>query len=404
MEGQDEQQQAPLELPDTVISDLDFNEAFDESLADFANLDTWSSASDLAGLSERLQQEIQEAQRVHNDTRGTIRDAIIPRLKESPFAPPNVGLYRATPSEVEKALRGWLFAGKVEAVDGTNTIIDMLPITIVQIGVCATSYRGQRGEWGHRMFRRDLRRRSRNAVDDALALLEARRSRTGYDRSSKRDQYNDLMRRGLMAYAERAVLARKCEADWRMGQGNPLAYELLMGSGMPSLIGPGVDVMRELILRHERFVYVPSSKSDRWHETLGLALEPLEYVIIETMEPYLKRVLGGHFTGDWRIPKARYLDPFYDDVFDKVVVGVYRVSKVGPAHVFYAHRDHAHQAALIAMADGALHEHRGFPLLIDLAHTLCNTMFQSDTLTSQTQVAFADAGASLDYATERMTR
>jgi hypothetical protein len=254
------------------------------------------------------------------------------------------------------------------------------------------------------MFRQDLRSRGRDTVDDALKLLEARRNRTGYGRSSRSDQFSDLTRRGMMAYAERAVLAKKCEADWRMGQGNPLAYELLMGSGMPALIEPGVEVMRSLILEHEKFVFVPSSKADRWHETVGLALEPLEYVIVETMQPYLDRVFAGHFRGAWAGPKKEFLDPFYRDVFDKVVVGVYRVSHVGPPHIFYAHRDHAHHAALIAMADGALHEHRGFPMLIDLAHTLCGTMFKGETLSGQTHTAFADAGATLDYATERMTR
>ncbi len=394
-----------LELSEDAISEADFTRAFDLNPADVFDIDTWDAdAANLAGLSDRLNYEIEQAQRLHIDTRDAIRNVIFARLKESPYAPSSVGLFRATTSEIESVARGALFNGSVEAVDGTNTVIDMLPLTVVQIGVVSTSYNGQRSEYGHRMFRRDLRNRGRDILDDTLQLLEARRNRTGYDRSSKRDQYNDLMRRGLMAYAERAVLARKCSADWRMGQGNPLAYELLMGSGMPALIGPGVEVMRELILDHKRFVFVPSSKADRWHETLGTALDPLEYLVIETMEPYLERVLGGHYTGKWREPYEKYLLSFMEDVKQEVVVGVYRVSAIGPPHVFYAHREHAHMAARIAMADSALHEHRAFPMLLDLAHTLCSTMFSSDALIAQTHVAFADAGAALDYATERMTR
>ncbi len=393
----------PLELGEDVVTRDEFLEAFDKTFDEAINVDVWET--DETAVAGRLEREIEHAQSVHNELRSTIRDVIVPRLSESPFRPPDVGIFSVKPEEIEQFLRGILFAGHVEAVDGTSKMLDMLPLSIVQLGICSTSYSGQRNEWSSRMFRQDLRRRGNSTVEDAIRLLEARRNRAGYERSSRSDKFSDLTRRGIMTYAERAVLVRKCTTAWRMGHGNPLAYELLMGSGMPALIAPGVAVMRELILGHQKFVFVPSS-ADRMYETIALSLNPGQYILIETMEPYLDKVLKGHFgeTGAWAQAKEEHLDSFYDDVKEQVVVGAYRVSEAGRPHIFYAHRDHAHVAARIAMADGALQEHRGFPMLIDLAHNLCSSLFAGNVLASQTQTAFVDVGATLDYATERMTR
>jgi hypothetical protein len=191
-----------------------------------------------------------------------------------------------------------------------------------------------------------------------------------------------------------------------MGHGNPLAYELLTGSGLAALIEPSIELLSELILQHKKFVFVPSSSSDRLIATIGSALKPLEYAIVSDSRAYLNRVLEGGYRGVTSgYDKAKTaLEKFAAAVQEEVVVGVYRVSNIGPAHIFYAHREFAHQAALIAMADGALMEHRGFPMLIDLADALCKAMFHGETLSTATDLAFLDAGSTLDFATERMTR
>jgi hypothetical protein len=135
MRTEDPSSDGPLDLPEAVISDADFVRAFDVAPADVFNTDTWNNGADLAGLSAHLNREIEEAQRIHDHTRDAIRDVIFPRLKESPFAPSSVGLFQATAEEIEKAARTQLFAGGVEAVDGTRIVIDMLPLTTIQIGV-----------------------------------------------------------------------------------------------------------------------------------------------------------------------------------------------------------------------------------------------------------------------------
>jgi hypothetical protein len=61
-------------------------------------------------------------------------------------------------------------------------------------------------------------------------------------------------------------------------------------------------------------------------------------------------------------------------------------------------------AAHIALADSLLQEHRGFPLLIDLADTVCSTTFGADTFTSSVRMAYANAGQPFRYLGERETR
>ena len=206
-----------------------------------------------------------------------------------------------------------------------------------------------------------------------------------------------------MAYAERAVLLRRSSAPWRMGHGNPAPYELLPGSGMVELVDRGLDILNELILNHERFIFVPSAPSDRTLLTIGNALRPLEYAIIDTLEDNLARVAAGHYRGPWMRVKTK-VDQFVREAGPKVVVGVFRATPIGPANMFYAHVDHAHEAAHIAIADSVLQEHRGFPMLITLADTMCGVVFGTESLVPQVQVAYGEAGAPFRYQTERQTR
>ena len=92
------------------------------------------------------------------------------------------------------------------------------------------------------------------------------------------------------------------------------------------------------------------------------------------------------------------------DLGRSVAVGVYRASDFAPPRLFYSHVDHSHEAALIALADSLLQQHRGFPLLIDLADSLCRNTFGNDVLAGALQAAFARAKAPFRYLEERSTR
>jgi hypothetical protein len=395
----------PLDLreeAETVLPD-EYKSAYGEDLTHTLDLDTWHSGDELAKLYERLESEVQEAVRQEDDTRARIRQVVFPQLRNREGAPPNAGVYQTSTDQIERAHRGYLFNGAVEACDGNCIPYDTLPLTIVQRGVCLVSYRGDQGSWVHRLFRRDLRVSGGDPVDETLELLEHRRRRTGYDQESRRDRLTSLGRRGIMAYAERAVLLRRSTAPWRMGHGNPAPYELLTGSGMVELLERSLDVLGELVLGHQRFVFVPSAPSDRMLLTLGNALRPLEYAIVDTMEDNLSRIAAGHYRGPWMRVKPR-LDQFIKEAGPKIVVGLYRATPMGPAQVFYAHADHAHEAAHIALADSTLLEHRGFPMLVTLADTVCTALFGTESLVPHVQVAYSDAGAALRYQTERQTR
>ena len=290
----------PLELrsDDETINKNEYAAAYGEDLSQTLSLDTWHSGDELLELYVRLEAEVQKAIQQEDETRESTRKKIFPLLRNREGAPHDAGVYQTTSNDIERTHRGYLFNGAVEACDGNSIPYDTLPLTIVQIGVCLVSYQGRQGSWAHRLFRRDLRVSGGNPIDDTVVdLLERRRRRTGYNQESRRDRMTSLGRRGIMAYAERAVLLEKSVAPWRMGHGNPAPYEILTGSGMVELADRGLDMLEELILQHRRFVFVPSAPSNRVLLTIGNALRPLEYAIVDTLENNLSRIADGHYRG-----------------------------------------------------------------------------------------------------------
>lgn len=391
-----------LERP--ALNTEDYEAAHGEKLSQTLDLDTWKPGANLVEMYARLEQEVAEAVRKESEYQREIRAKIFPLLRSRVGAPPQAGVYQVALERLEDVHRKILFNGGVEASDGTVVSHDTLPVTITQIGVCLVSYKGDQGSWVHRLFRRDLRTAStRNPVDETMELLENRRRRGAVNQVGTRDRLSDLARRGIMAYAERAVLLDKADAQWRMGHGSPTPYELVTGSGMVELASTSVALMRRII-EHERFVFVPSSTSARELMTIGNALNPLEYAIIDTNRDTLEKIASGHYRGEgWR-DVGEAVQDFVEECGSKLVIGMYRASKLAPAQMFYAHVDHAHEAALIALADSVLQEHRGFPMLIDLADSVCATSFGADTFSASAQIAYASAGEPFRYLSERNTR
>lgn len=383
-----------------IIDGDTFSAAYGEPLDATLNIDSWQTGGDLEGLYERLESEVQSAVATENAMRQTIRREIFPRLRDRPGAARGAGCYRATPADLRRVHRSLLFNGAVEACDGTSVEHDTLPVTITQIGICLVSYQGDQGSWTQRLYRRDLRATTGNALDDLLALLDNRAQRGSTD-NDERGRLSELARRGIMTYAERAILARKSQAPWRVGHGNPAPYELLTGSGSMDLLVRSMDVMRELILDHRKVLFVPSAPRDRNWLTLGQALYPLEFIIIETIQKRMEAVVEqGHYGKEY---KQKVFD-FCQEIGSQIVLGVYRASAAAPPYLFFAHIDYACDAALIAMADSVLQEHRGFPMLIDLADTICRTTFGNDIFNHAVQMAYAHAGEPYRFLNERQTR
>lgn len=387
--------------PVSMVGADEFREEFGEPLERTLDLETWRPGEDLGELYGQLEAQVTAALAEEAPVRAQIRASVFPRIVDHAGAPRGAGVYQATADQIAHVHRTVLFNGGVEACDGTTVTHDTLALTITQIGVCLVAYHGNSGSWLHRLFRRDLRSAVADPAEQALALIERRQRRSGIDQPDGDNQLSELARRGVMAYAERAVLLERSSAPWRLGHGNPAPYELLTGSGSMELLEAALDVLGRLIDGHRKFVFVPSVPRERGLLTIGHALRPLEYAIVDTWRDRMESIVeGGHYDKKYRALARE----FVATCGPQVVVGLYRVSAAAPPQLFYAHAEHAHEAALIAMADGTLQGHRGFPTLIDLADTVCRTTFGAGEFLDSVRLAYTDAGRPYEYLGERETR
>lgn len=384
-----------------TIGDDEFRDMFGEPLARTLDLATWRPGEDLGELYGQLEAQVTAALADEAPLRAQIRASVFPRIGDYRGAPRDAGVYQATVDDIAHVHHAVLFNGGVEACDGTTVTHDTLALTITQIGVCLVAYHGHSGSWIHRLFRRDLRSAVADPAEQAMALIERRQRRSGIDQPERDGQLSELARRGVMAYAERAVLLERSTAPWRLGHGNPAPYELLTGSGSMELLESALGVLRRLIDGHRKFVFVLSAPRERGLLTIGHALRPLEYAIVDTGHDRMEAIVeGGHYDKTYRA----LVRDFVATCGPQVVIGLYRVSDAAPPQLFYAHAEHAHAAALIAMADGTLQGHRGFPTLIDLADTVCRTTFGAGEFLDSVRLAYTDAGRPYEYLGERETR
>ena len=374
-----------------------FASLFSESLDSLLDAESWTPGADLANTYARLEREVRLS--VDRDRRvtSTIRENLFPRIGASALAGPESGVYRSTPAQIGRVHNELLLNGNVEGCAGISMNHETIAMTFIQIGVCLVSYQGDQQAWSQRMFRRDYRADGSDRIREMLSVLDKRRSEE--DRETASDRLSRLARRGIQAYAERMFLTKHTSARWRMCEGMPAPFELVSGAGLVSegdsrmtypLMEAGMEILRELLLMHRRFVFIPRRGQDRSLLTIGHALAPLEYAVIDTIGDQIEAVeQTGHYDDYQREVIAR----FRQDVGDTVVRGVFRASSMGPPQVFYAHREHVHGAALIALADSVLQEHRSYPILLDLARTVCETTFGIDSFAPQLRVAYTDAGA-----------
>ncbi|HJT20632.1 MAG TPA: hypothetical protein VJ746_09185 [Nitrospira sp.] len=388
---------ADVEIPPNQYASLT-GEPLDSTL----DIKTWQGGIQALQAFDRLEREIAEAEKMSDDIRRTVREEIFALISSS-NGPAEAGVYSVTLNELKAAQTDVLFNGLVEACDANSHVFHTLPVQIIQIAVAAVTYSGEEQTWANRIFRRDIPLRAGTSLIDETIELLKRRSGAAENGGARR-KVTDQLRRGIMTYMERAVLVEKAKAPWRMGHGNPLAYEILTGSGQVDLIRLGVPMLQRLILEHKKFIFVPSVTQKEHYLTIGDALEPLHYAIIDDASADLAKLLGGGYRGEWKTASDEVLTPFCREAGKAVVMGVYRASPMAPARMFYAHRDFVHEAARIALADSILQEHRGFPMLIDMADGICTTYFGAETLNRPTQAAFSNVGQPYRYLDERATR
>jgi hypothetical protein len=337
-----------------------------------------------------------------------VRAHLHKRLREESHDP-EAGICTVTSAELREAWKRHLVTGEVEACDGTRVTHDSVPLTVHQIGVCLTTYTVRGQSFGYRLFRHDITQREDNPID-ALEHFMRRRATTddaealGVDQSDEAPSMSSLKARAVMTYAERAMLLKRSKAPWRLGHGSALPYEILVGAGDRSLIERSITLLHELLAGHTRWIFVPSRVADRGLKTVATALSPLEYAVIGDS----RHVINGYFREGYQRPNhyelRTQLHQLRDEVARDVMQCVCRASAFAPGQMFYAHRDHVHEAARIVMADSVLAEHRGFPNLIGLADALCKQLFDARGLADTVEATYARMHQPYVYLPERATR
>ena len=376
-----------------LIDDAAFRQAFNESLAQTLDMATWPRGGDMIALYHQLEREIDSAARDEESHVDEIRRTVLPRLSQRPGRPEEAGVYHLTLNDLRRAHQTILFNGGVEACRGTVAAHDTLALTVTQLGVSLVNYQGDRGTWGHRLFRRDLRFSAGEVEDIALRVIRQRQAGAAEDSVAER-RLTQLARRGILSYAERSALTDQATAPWRLGSGNPIPYEMITGGGSMELVLRSVDLLDRLINTHRRFVFVSPETRERGLMTIGHALKPLEYAILDNGLPRLRSLVErAHYT---RRERGR-IETFIAETGPMLRLGVYRASEIGPPRLFYGHQGHIHEAALVAIADSVLHEHRAFPMLLDLAEQVCRSMFPASELAETSRLAYLDAGAHPRY-------
>jgi hypothetical protein len=384
----------------SFVSTKSFEEQFGEEILETLDIEKWRLGNDLNQEYCRMEREVREAEELETAEERKIRDRFFPQLAALTGMPRNVGKHAVDRDDIVAVHNGLLFNGGVEACDGIVQIHDTLALTIYQIGVSLVSYRGDQGTWGQRLFRRDLRQKGVD-VDEWIEFLKRRDKRDSQMRPPGQDQLGELVQKSLLDYAERAILLRRSNAPWRMGHGNPVTYELLTGGSNLDLMVHGTNVLRELVEKHQRFLFVASEPRDRLYHTIGQALRPMEYAILDTLNHRLgswlrqKRFKIGIsrkvlWDEEWVSP-AEWIPRFIDLVASKIVVGLFRPTLLAPAQLFYAHVDHSEIAAHIALADSML-KADGNSLLLEMAQRLYTSMF-GENLEALAESAYAATGA-----------
>jgi hypothetical protein len=379
------------------IGDEDYREGFSEELERTLDMNSWMLGYDLEKLIADIRQHVTSASEGEEVVRATIRGKIFPKLRDQTRLD-EAGVYEAQVDRLRLVFEGLLFPGRVEAANSMVASHDSLPLGITQIGVSLAGYGGSSGTFSQRLFRKELSTGNDDAIDQALECLGRRHDRSGMGR---RDGLSMLARRGIRDYAERAILLRKSQAEWRLGQGNPCSRELLSGSGSTSLLTKSLELLRELVA-HKKFVYVPHALEERGYLTLGHALKAGEYAIIQTLETD-----SAHFVERWYYYDESVRDKalrFVKDCCPDILIGLFRASELAPPCLFFAHREHVHMAAHIAMADSRIHPRRSYPMLLEVADVACRGVFGSDSFTGLVQDAYTRAGGKFHYFNERYAR
>ncbi|HEX5754524.1 MAG TPA: hypothetical protein VFZ09_50540 [Archangium sp.] len=365
------------------IGDEDYRKSLGEDLSTTLDLRTWEKGWEVERLISRIRTQVSSAETAEAHIRATIRQEVFPDLKRQTRIP-EAGVYEASPDRLKTIFESRLFTGRVEAVSSIAAFHDSLALGITQIAVAIVGYGGVSGTFSQRLYRKDVSARTPDTMKVVQDCLKRRHER------GMRDDLSMLMRRYIRAYAERALLLDRSQAEWLIGPGNPCSREMLSGANYRPLLSASLDVMKRLIRHHKKFVFVPRELDEEGYLTIGSALKPGEYAILHTLEEdssyFVRR---WHYDGRMGEEALAFVKEYCPEVF----IGLFRASEQTPPRLFYAHREHVHIAAHLALADSIVRPDRGFPMLLDVADASCRGVFGSETFLGLVNDAYTRAGS-----------
>jgi hypothetical protein len=222
---------------DTAAADADFADQVDEfdrqmrqMVDDALSVSTWTAGERMSDLEERLEREVRDAVAYEAGKSGVL-EMVRQSFPDNPAASKESCVETVTPEQIGATLRSVLFNGLVEACDGTRVSYDTLPISVIQIGLCMTTYLddGEPTSVGHRLYRHDMVRRHDNAEEELLAFLYQRAPSSKPDENGDVAGISDMLVRAIMEHGERYLFTERSKKPWRMGHGLPFPYEMMTG-------------------------------------------------------------------------------------------------------------------------------------------------------------------------------
>ncbi len=362
--------------------------ALGETVRDALDLGGWGTGPGLEDLLAHVHDAVAKSVAEEAGLGEAIRDRVLAELHRFPDAPASAGVYPVSEKHLADARRNLLLPGNVTACDAVSAGHDGLTATVVSIGVCLVRYDGAMNSWRSSFLRHDFDARAADPVGQLRTVLDKRSART--DPAAEPDPIHTLLRRGFMAAAERKALLERAASRWKLGHGVPAPMELLTGSGSMDLIDQTFPVLDALLLGDTRWVFVPEKLSNRALLTVANALRPGELAVFQTGKPAVEAIIE---TANYAAGYRKKVEAFATKLGAATVVGGFRATRYSPPQLFVAHADRAVEAGILAMADGGLNPHRGFPLALELAGLGARTGLGLDAFRGVVEAAYAKARA-----------
>ncbi len=380
---------ALVDADSAIVPAAAIEAALGETVRESLDLAEWGTGPGLEDLLAHVHDAVAKSVTEEAALGESIRSRVLAELRHFPDAPASAGVYAVSEKHLADARRNLLLPGNVTACDAASAGHDGLTATVVTIGVCLVRYDGTMNSWRSSFLRHDFDAHAADPVGQLRTVLDRRSARS--DESTGSDPIHTLLRRGFMAAAERKALLERADTRWKLGHGVPAPMELLTGSGSMDLIDQTFPVLESLLLRETRWVFVPDTLSNRALLTVANALRPRELAIFQTGKPIVESIIE---TANFAPGYRKKVEEFAKKLGESTVVGGFRATRFSPPQLFVAHADRAVEAGILAMADGGMSPHRGFPLSLELAGIGARTGLGIDAFRGVVEAAYAKARAS----------